>query len=58
VEPVMPNLSRDRRDIYYRQAKEQGYRARSAFKLMQIDDEFGLLNGVTKAVDLCAAPGK
>jgi len=54
----MPNLSRDRRDIYYRQAKEQGYRARSAFKLMQIDDEFGLLNGVTKAVDLCAAPGK
>ncbi|KAF9377463.1 putative tRNA (cytidine(32)/guanosine(34)-2'-O)-methyltransferase, partial [Mortierella sp. AD011] len=38
-------------------AKEQGWRARSAFKLMQIDEEFNLLQGVTKAVDLCAAPG-
>ncbi|KAF9579479.1 putative tRNA (cytidine(32)/guanosine(34)-2'-O)-methyltransferase [Lunasporangiospora selenospora] len=49
--------SKDKRDVYYRLAKEQGWRARSAFKLMQVDEEFSLLEGVTKAVDLCAAPG-
>ena len=30
---------------------------RSAFKLMQIDDEFNILEGVSRVVDLCAAPG-
>ena len=30
---------------------------RSAFKLMQIDDEFNILEGVNRVVDLCAAPG-
>ncbi|KAH3743931.1 ribosomal RNA methyltransferase 1 [Pelomyxa schiedti] len=49
--------SRDKRDIYYRKAKEEGWRARSAFKLMQIDEEFHILSGVKRAVDLCAAPG-
>src|SRR3989338_3416153 len=49
--------TKDRRDIYYRQAKEQGWRARSAFKLLQIDEEYGILKGVKRAVDLCAAPG-
>ena len=44
-------------DIYYRKAKEEGYRARSAYKLLQINDEFNIFDGVTKAVDLCAAPG-
>ncbi len=44
-------------DIYYRKAKEVGFRARSAFKLLQLDEEFGLFQGVTRAVDLCAAPG-
>jgi 23S rRNA U2552 (ribose-2'-O)-methylase RlmE/FtsJ len=34
------------RDIYYRKAKEEGFRARSAFKLLQIDAEFGLFKGV------------
>ena len=68
----MGKTSKDKRDIYYRLAKEEGWRARSAFKLMQIDDEFHIfegerrrlrgssessLSGVTKAVDLCAAPG-
>ena len=37
--------------------KQVGFRARSAFKLLQLDEEFGLFEGVTKAVDLCAAPG-
>ncbi|WKX99098.1 hypothetical protein Q1695_014181 [Nippostrongylus brasiliensis] len=53
----MGKISKDQRDIYYRMAKEQGWRARSAFKLLQINDEFNILEGVTKAVDLCAAPG-
>lgn len=69
----MGRLSRDKRDVFYRLAKEKGYRARSAFKLLQIDAEFNLFTipdnsdptgsqsqsqkRVTRAVDLCAAPG-
>ncbi|CAH1985880.1 unnamed protein product [Acanthoscelides obtectus] len=53
----MGKSSKDKRDIYYRKAKEQGWRARSAFKLLQIDEKFHIFDGVTKAVDLCAAPG-
>jgi tRNA (cytidine32/guanosine34-2'-O)-methyltransferase len=53
----MGRLSRDKRDVFYRRAKEIGYRARSAFKLLQLDSEFHLFQGVTRAVDLCAAPG-
>lgn len=53
----MGRLSRDKRDIFYRLAKEKGYRARSAFKLLQLDAEFNLFAGVERAVDLCAAPG-
>nr|XP_034170949.1 putative tRNA (cytidine(32)/guanosine(34)-2'-O)-methyltransferase [Osmia lignaria] len=53
----MGKTSKDKRDIYYRRAKEEGWRARSAFKLLQIDNECHILNGVNKAVDLCAAPG-
>jgi tRNA (cytidine32/guanosine34-2'-O)-methyltransferase len=40
--PIMGRLSRDKRDVFYRLAKEKGYRARSAFKLLQIDAEFDL----------------
>lgn len=67
----MGRFSKDKRDVFYRRAKEQGYRARSAYKLLQIDEEFDLfgtksaiINDVTtkerkvkRAVDLCAAPG-
>lgn len=53
----MGKSSKDKRDIYYRKAKEVGYRARSAFKLLQIDEEFNLFQGVRNVVDLCAAPG-
>ncbi|XP_013589105.1 PREDICTED: putative tRNA (cytidine(32)/guanosine(34)-2'-O)-methyltransferase [Brassica oleracea var. oleracea] len=45
------------KDIYYRKAKEEGWRARSAFKLLQIDEEFNIFQGVKRVVDLCAAPG-
>ncbi|XP_051130701.1 putative tRNA (cytidine(32)/guanosine(34)-2'-O)-methyltransferase [Andrographis paniculata] len=53
----MGKASRDKRDIYYRKAKEEGWRARSAFKLLQIDEEFKIFEGVKRVVDLCAAPG-
>ncbi|KAM9753428.1 tRNA (cytidine(32)/guanosine(34)-2'-O)-methyltransferase isoform 1-T2 [Menidia menidia] len=53
----MGRSSKDKRDIYYRLAKEEGWRARSAFKLLQLDHEFNLFKGVSRAVDLCAAPG-
>jgi tRNA (cytidine32/guanosine34-2'-O)-methyltransferase len=53
----MGRTSKDKRDIYYRRAKEEGFRARSAFKLLQLDEEFDLFEGVERAVDLCAAPG-
>ncbi|XP_039625565.1 putative tRNA (cytidine(32)/guanosine(34)-2'-O)-methyltransferase [Polypterus senegalus] len=53
----MGRSSKDKRDIYYRLAKEEGWRARSAFKLLQLDEEFCLFKGVQRAVDLCAAPG-
>ncbi|KAL7410394.1 FtsJ-like methyltransferase-domain-containing protein [Mrakia frigida] len=50
----------DGRDIYYRLSKSEGYRARSAYKLLHLSEEFNLFppaTKVTKAVDLCAAPG-
>lgn len=53
----MGRASKDKRDVYYRRAKEEGWRARSAYKLLQIDDEFGVLHRVRRVVDLCAAPG-
>lgn len=53
----MGRTSKDKRDIYYRKAKAVGYRARSAFKLEQLDLQFDLLSSCTNTVDLCAAPG-
>lgn len=53
----MGRSSKDKRDIYYRLAKESGWRARSAFKLLQLDEQFQIFDGVSRAVDLCAAPG-
>lgn len=41
----MGKHSKDRRDIFYRKAKEEGWRARSAFKLMQIDEQFNIFEG-------------
>ncbi|GJD10847.1 Putative tRNA (cytidine(32)/guanosine(34)-2'-O)-methyltransferase [Galdieria sulphuraria] len=53
----MGRTSKDKRDIYYRKAKEEGYRARSAYKLLQLDQEFNLFKDAENVVDLCAAPG-
>ena len=53
----MGKASKDKRDMYYRKAKEEGWRARSAFKLMHIDESFDIFRDVRDVVDLCAAPG-
>ncbi|TID29560.1 hypothetical protein CANINC_001834 [Pichia inconspicua] len=53
----MGKSSKDKRDLYYRKAKEEGWRARSAFKLLQLDQQFDLFKNVNRVVDLCAAPG-
>ena len=41
----MGRTSKDKRDVFYRLAKENGWRARSAFKLLQLDEEFNLFQG-------------
>jgi 23S rRNA (uridine2552-2'-O)-methyltransferase len=45
------------RDEYYNRAKQQGYRARSAYKLKQLDETAGLFGDGNTVVDLGAAPG-
>lgn len=52
----MPRFA-EKHDNFYRQAKVAGYRARSAFKLLHLDEQYSLFAGVKNAVDLCAAPG-
>ncbi|OGJ43872.1 hypothetical protein A3J23_00090 [Candidatus Peregrinibacteria bacterium RIFCSPLOWO2_02_FULL_48_14] len=44
-------------DRYFQRAKEQGYRARSAFKLLEIQEKFHLIKPGQVIVDLGAAPG-
>lgn len=51
-------LTADKRDIFYRLGKSEGYRARSAYKLIQLDEHFQLFGpDIKRVVDLCAAPG-
>ncbi len=56
--PVSKNwLRQRRRDHYYKMAKEQGYRSRAAYKLMQIDRKFHIFRKGDVVVELGAAPG-
>jgi 23S rRNA (uridine2552-2'-O)-methyltransferase len=50
-------LSRQLNDPYVKKAKSEGFRSRAAYKLAELDERFGLLNRVTRAVDLGIAPG-
>ena len=50
-------VNKQRRDIYVRQSKVDGYRARSAYKLIEIDQKFKIFKGGMCVVDIGAAPG-
>ena len=50
-------VNKQRRDIYVRQSKVDGYRARSAYKLIEIDEKFRIFKGGMTVIDIGAAPG-
>ena len=48
---------RKRRDIYTKKAKQEGYRSRAAYKLLQIDKKYNIFKQKQLVIDLCGAPG-
>ncbi len=50
-------LKRQLNDPYVRQAQADGYRSRAAYKLIELDDRFGVLKKGARVIDLGAAPG-
>ncbi len=50
-------MPRDRKDYFYRKARDEGYRSRAAFKLKQINEKFRIIMKGDTVVDLGAAPG-
>jgi len=50
-------LERQLNDPYVRRAKAEGYRSRAAYKLLELDERFGLLKGAKRVIDLGIAPG-
>ncbi len=50
-------LQRQLNDPYVKKAKADGYRSRAAYKLLELDERFGLIRGASRVVDLGIAPG-
>ena len=50
-------MIKQRRDTYVKQSKIDGYRARSAYKLKEIDEKFKIFKGGMTVIDIGAAPG-
>ena len=50
-------INKQKRDIYVRQSKVDGYRARSAYKLIEIDKKFKIFKNKMTILDIGAAPG-
>ena len=50
-------LARQLNDPYVKRARAEGYRSRAAYKLIELDEKFGLLRGSKAIVDLGVAPG-
>jgi 23S rRNA (uridine2552-2'-O)-methyltransferase len=50
-------VNKQRRDIFVRQSKVDGYRARSAYKLIEINEKFKIFKGGMNVIDIGAAPG-
>ncbi len=50
-------VNKQRRDTFVRQSKVDGYRARSAYKLIEIDEKFKIFKGGLSIIDIGAAPG-
>ena len=50
-------INKQKRDIYVRQSKVEGYRSRAVYKLKEIDEKFNILENGISLIDLGAAPG-
>jgi len=50
-------INKQRRDVFVRQSKVDGYRARSAYKLIEINEKFKIFKGGISVIDIGAAPG-